>query len=221
MLEEFKRADAIVNQIHTGRKSWSDLFERHTFFTKDHKYYLSVIAASRTKEAHDMFSGLVESKVRLLVKGIEEGDAGVELARPYIKAIERVHRCHTEDEIDRIIQGNTDYQVKGEAAANGSPNGKTDGDASKEHHTIYTSTVYIGLTLPEGKTSSATAADRAVNCGAGGTKSLDISYPVSEFKRYITSSDIYDAETMSVRVVHTRRYASPWSVSSLGIANFP
>src|SRR5688500_13842387 len=68
MMEEFKRADAIVNQIHTGRKAWADLFERHTFFTKDHKYYLSVVAASRTKEAHDMFAGLVQSKVRLLVK---------------------------------------------------------------------------------------------------------------------------------------------------------
>jgi poly(A) polymerase len=141
MLEEFKRADAIVNQIHAGKKTWADLFERHTFFTKDHKYYLSVVAASRTKEAHDMFAGLVQSKVRLLVKGIEDGDAGVDIARPYVKAVDRVHGCQNEDEVDRVIQGNTDYQIKAEDGA----------DTSKYQHVIYTSTFYVGLTLPEGK----------------------------------------------------------------------
>lgn len=151
MMSEFKRADAIVNQIHTGRKAWADLFERHTFFTKDHKYYLSVVAASRTKEAHDMFAGLVQSKVRLLVKGIDDGDAGVDIARPYIKPFDRVHRCQNEDEIDRVIQGNTDYQIKGEVAENEGSNG--DADGAKPYHTIYTSTFYVGLTLPEGEST--------------------------------------------------------------------
>jgi poly(A) polymerase len=148
MLDEFKRADDIVNQIHTGKKTWSDLFERHTFFTKDHKYYLSVIAASRTKEAHDMFAGLVQSKVRLLVKSIEDGDAGVDVVRPFIKPFDRVHRCQNEYEIDRVVQGNLDYQVKGDAIANGDSNGTED---SNGLHTIYTATFYIGISLAEGK----------------------------------------------------------------------
>ncbi len=37
-----------------------------------------------------------------------------------------------------------------------------------------------------------------------GAKSLDISYPVSQFKSYITDSDLYDENLMSVKVVHTR-----------------
>ncbi|KAF2276848.1 Poly(A) polymerase [Westerdykella ornata] len=197
MMDEFKRADAIVNQIHSGRKSWADLFERHTFFTKDHKYYLSVIAASRTKDAHDAFAGLVQSKVRLLVKGIEEGDAGVDIARPYIKSFERVHRCRNEDEVDRVIQGNMDYQVPKDSIQNGAA--PANGDASNEYHTIYTSTFYIGLTLPE-----------------GGNKSLDISFPVAEFKRYVTMSDTYKQDLMSIRVVHTRNYQLPDDVFEPG-----
>lgn len=37
------------------------------------------------------------------------------------------------------------------------------------------------------------------------TKSLDISYPVSQFRSYITDSDLYDEKLMSVKVVHTRK----------------
>ncbi|KAH7128490.1 Poly(A) polymerase-like protein [Dendryphion nanum] len=188
MMEEFERADKVLAAIHSGKKTWIDLFERHTFFTKDHKYYLSVIAASRTKAADDVFAGLVQSKFRLLVKGIEDGDAGVERARPYMKGIDRVHRCENEDQIERVVQGNLDYQVKkGDLTTT---NGTSNDD--KEYHTIYTTTFYVGLTLPE-----------------GATRSLDISFPVADFKRLITSSDIYDEDLMSVRVVHTRNYQLP------------
>ncbi|KAF2011170.1 Poly(A) polymerase [Aaosphaeria arxii CBS 175.79] len=186
MMDEFARADAILGSIITGKKTWADLFERHSFFTKDHKYYLSVIAASRTKEAHDLFAGLVQSKTRLLVKGIDDGDAGVDRARPYPKGVDRVHICDTEDQIERIIQGNMEFQV---------PEGQSVDDLVKgadERHIIYTTTFYIGLTLPE-----------------GGTRSLDISFPVSEFKRFITMSDTYNEDVMSVRVVHTRNHQLP------------
>ena len=150
MMKEFKRAEDIVNTIHAGKKQWSDLFSRHTFFTEDHKYYLSVIAASRTSEAHDSFAGLVQSKVRLLVKGIDDGDAGVDIARPYVKPFDRIHRCENEDQIERVIQGNLDFQLKEGDAVVVPP--ASNGGATKEPHTIYTTTFYIGLTLPEGTT---------------------------------------------------------------------
>ncbi|KAF2749397.1 Poly(A) polymerase [Sporormia fimetaria CBS 119925] len=197
LLEEFQRADNLVNQIHAGRKSWMDLFDGHTFFTKDHKYYLSVVAASRNKEAHGTFSGLVQSKVRLLVKGIEDGDAGVDRARAFTKGFERVHRCRNEDEIDRVVQGNLEYQVKDQLE-----NGASNGDGG-DYHTIYTTTFYIGLTLPEGKASTS-------------PRSLDISFPVSEFKRYVTMATEYDEVQMSVRVVHTRNYQLPDDVFQAG-----
>lgn len=150
MLEEFKRADEIINAIHTGRKTWADLFERHTFFTKDYKYYLSVVAASRAKEAHEKFSGFVKSKVRLLVKGIEDGDAGVRLARPYNHSFYRVHRCANEDQVDRVSQGHMEYKINPEEATNG----------DDSHHIIYTDTFYIGLALPEGILSSVLSLSR-------------------------------------------------------------
>ena len=53
MLSEFKRAHETLLSIQAGKKTWLDLLERHSFFTKDHKYYLSIIAACRDKESHN------------------------------------------------------------------------------------------------------------------------------------------------------------------------
>lgn len=38
-----------------------------------------------------------------------------------------------------------------------------------------------------------------------GNKSLDISYPVSDFRTIVTTANSFDAENMTVRVVHTRK----------------
>ncbi|KAF1947440.1 Poly(A) polymerase [Clathrospora elynae] len=191
MKEEFGRADKILQHVFAGTKKWDALFERHSFFTKDHKYYLSVVAASRTKEANSTFSGLVQSKIRHIVKGIDDGQTGVDIARPYIDYFERYHRCKDEDQIFQVCQGKLDHMIpaselpaEGTAPANG------------DSHIMYTTTFYIGLTLPLGTATE-------------GTKSLDISYPVSQFKNFITDADKFDKETMSVKVVHTRSSALP------------
>jgi poly(A) polymerase len=44
------RASGVVNDIMQGQKPWKALFERHSFFTRDYRYYLRVIAASKTSE---------------------------------------------------------------------------------------------------------------------------------------------------------------------------
>lgn len=144
MLKEFDRASSIAIDIIEKKKSWADLFETHTFFSKDHKYYLSIIAASRTKDSHETWSGWVNSKVRILAKGIDESEAGVECARPWMKSFERIHRCKTEDEVERVCQGKMDFVVKDqdEQLANG--------DSSEYPYTIFTTTSYIGMTLQEG-----------------------------------------------------------------------
>ncbi|KAF2119884.1 Poly(A) polymeras-like protein [Lophiotrema nucula] len=189
MLEEFNRADSIVSAISLGKKSWVDLFERHTFFTKDHKYYLSIIAACRDRKSYEGFNGLVQSKVRLLCKGIDDGDAGAEIARPYNKYFERVHRCKNEDQVEAVTKGHLTYLLSPEdtLALQKSP------ESAGDDHIIHTATWYIGLTLPEGP----------------GSKSLDISFPVADFKRLITGTDSYDENTMSVNVIYTRHYDIP------------
>jgi poly(A) polymerase len=151
MMDEFQRAHELLISISSGKKPWADLFERHTFFTHDHKYYLRVIAASRTKKASDVFSGLVQSKVRLLVKGIDDSEAHVKIARPYVKAFDDVHRCEKEDEIDQIKQGNLNFRIsEEEATAVEEIVAEGGDDTTKTRHMIYTTTFYIGLTLDEG-----------------------------------------------------------------------
>jgi len=44
--------------------------------------------------------------------------------------------------------------------------------------------------------------------GAEGGKSLDISFPVREFRRFVEESPSYHQDTMAVRVVHTRKYVN-------------
>ena len=148
MLQEFQRADEIINGIIANRKTWKDLFSHHSFFTKDHKYYLSVIAASRTKEAHGAWKGWIQSRVRTLAKGIDDSDAGVAIARPFPHPFERKHRCQTEDDVEKVVQGNMSFLVKDEDKKDDEA-GSTNGDTPDAPHTIYTTTFYIGITLAE------------------------------------------------------------------------
>src|SRR6266498_5008693 len=71
ILKELHRGGDICDNIMTGKLSWSELFVRHSFFTKDYKYYISIIASSTNKEAQLVWSGLVESKVRQLVMQLD------------------------------------------------------------------------------------------------------------------------------------------------------
>lgn len=172
---EIERASEIANQIMDKKLQWKDLFQPHTFFTKDYKYYLSVIAGSRTEEAQLIWSGLVQSKVRKLVTGIEQSEAGVELAHPFKSGFKRVHRCRTEEEVDLVFQGDmrwlvsdtepktTDEEkdIKQTVVAEGAgdklemPTANGSNTNSDGTITIYTTTFYIGIELQEGITSLA------------------------------------------------------------------
>jgi poly(A) polymerase len=172
---ELERGHQITKEIMIdGTASWRDLFVKHTFFTQGYKYYLSVIAASTTKEAHKIWSGLVESKVRLLVSGLE-GHESIRLAHPFNKGFDRVHNCKNDEAIEKAKNGSLDYQVLKELLLNGS-NGEvkeavkeevkeevqenvkaensdstTETNGTMETTSVYTTTFYIGLEMAEGK----------------------------------------------------------------------
>jgi len=172
IVRELERATDITNKIFDGKLQWKDLFQKHTFFTQGYKYYLSIVAASKTKEAQLIWSGLVESKVRRLVSGIEMSQAGVEIAHPFNKGFERVHSCKSEDEVDKVLQGGLDFQktdTKTEttdqtndaahiAVALGMSDGVKMPEATDEAKSpdakdpaiIYTTTYYIGIELAPG-----------------------------------------------------------------------
>ena len=168
---ELGRGGNITDKIFFGKLAWKDLFAKHTFFTEGYKYYLSIIAASRTKEAQLIWSGLVESKVRLLVPHLEN-EGSIKLAHPFNKGFDRVHYCKSEEEIQAVCAGDLRYQapnIKTEttdvakdpihnAAAQGGANDmvvpSSTGTTSingTEKQTIYTTTYYIGLELNQGE----------------------------------------------------------------------
>jgi poly(A) polymerase len=195
MMEEFVRADAIVRGVYDGQKSWTALFDHHSFFTKDHKYYLSVIAASRTKEADSTFHGLVQSKVRILVQGIDDGQTGIDIARPFTEGFERVHKCKNEDEVEAVTKGSLDFMI---------PVSEIPEPGTTQDHIIYTMTFYIGLRLPQGMYCRDSLHPLPLTPMVE-RSTLDISFITNQFRSKITESALYNEETMSVKVVHTRK----------------
>ena len=167
---EMDRAADIVDRIVNKQLQWKDLFSRHSFFTQGYKYYLSIVAASRTREAQLIWSGLVESKVRLLITSLENVES-VELAHPFIKGFDRVHQCRTEDEVEKITNGDLQFRsedvksftagLKSESKQDATTKDNTNGtdapngengkeEAETKYHTVYTTTYYVGIELALG-----------------------------------------------------------------------
>ncbi|KAI9849101.1 MAG: polynucleotide adenylyltransferase [Sclerophora amabilis] len=216
---EMGRGAELVDRILTKQLQWKDLFSRHAFFTNGFKYYLGIVAASRSKQAQLVWSGLVESKVRLLVASLETVES-IELAHPFNKGFDRVHQCRSEDEVDRIANGDMQFQSadvktettdlkadpKHDAVAQGggdnvemSTGTENEGTADTGVLTVYTTTYYIGIELV-----------------ADGTKQLDISYQTREFKDVCTGWQQYNAALNSLNIVHTRNYDLPDDVFAPG-----
>lgn len=161
-----KRGGIITDQIMIGKAPWKDLFAKHTFFTQDYKYYLAVTSASTTKEAQKTWSGRVESRVRILVAMLELHES-IALAHPFNKTFERVHKCRTDDEIEKAKRGSLDYLYKeiptettdlknepdgGVAIVKEEDlNGDKKSNGDEKYTFVYTTTSYIGLELHEGK----------------------------------------------------------------------
>jgi poly(A) polymerase len=210
MMSEFERADKTITAIASGGKPWDDLFQRHTFFTQNHKYYLAVHATCTTKIAHDQFSGLVKSKVRLLAKSIDEGQTNIQYAITYMDGFDRLHRCENEEQFDQVKQGQLQYRVDQDQIP------QAGGQQSDDRWpmVVYTTTFYIGLTMPEGKHALTTwramsLTIRTEEIKSEGKASLDISWPVTDFRNLVENHPDYDAKTMEVRVVHIRKYVYP------------
>lgn len=145
LLRELKRGGDIVDKIFKGQLQWSDLFARNSFFTRDYKYYLSIMPSSTNKEAQSMWSGLVESKLRHLVGALDRRKTAIQLAHPFPQGFERIHKCKSEYEVEAVKNGSTQFQVQ----ADGNPE-KTEQiaqDGADNIQTLYTTTYYIGVEI--------------------------------------------------------------------------
>ena len=204
ILRELELGNQIVQKIFENKLQWKDLFERHSFFTKDHKYYLGVVASSTSKELAEGWSGLVESKVRILVMKLEENSDLIELARPFTKGYERVHRCKSDAEIAEVKKGSVRYQVDEtkitettvpQLAVDGAQEGtvtagvkevKSEPDAPDE--AIYTKTFYVGIDLTP-----------------NATKNLDISAAIGHFRNICTSWTGFQEKVHDVSVGYCKK----------------
>ena len=173
LIRELMRGVEITDKIWSGQLAWKDLFTKHTFFTNDFKYYLNVNAASRTKDAQQVWSGLVESKVRILVQNLEKEEA-IGIARPFNKGFDRIHECHSEEDIQKVVNGDLSFQAENTrtettdaskdpahaAAARGDgdemsmPNGNGEASINESEKSgatmMYTTTYYVGIELAQG-----------------------------------------------------------------------
>lgn len=138
---ELKRGIDLTEKIMAEKLPWSELFTKHTFFTKSYKHYICVISASRTEEAHKLWSGYVESKVRVLVQKLEGHDK-ITLAQAFNKSYPRRHKCRSADEIQAVENGKLDYLAPPEdnepkAEVNGGVAPQQNGiDAQQEERSI-------------------------------------------------------------------------------------
>lgn len=223
IIRELKRGGDIVGKILSNQLQWRDLFTRHTFFTQDHKYYLSVVASSNNKDASLAWSGMVESKVRILVMKLEDQTELIELARPFTKGFERVHHCKNDTEVEEVKKGSVKYQAAGTKtevtddhdpkraaavedgvalgeAAQAKP--ETNGD---DHQTIYTTSFYIGLDIKGRGSQGYSDYPHGINAFPGGQKTFNISYPISVFRDTCLSWTNYNENLHELTVTPIRK----------------
>jgi poly(A) polymerase len=165
---ELKRGGDITDKVMQGQLPWKELFSKNTFFPKDYKYYLSVIASSTSEETQLVWSGTVESKVRFLC-GYLDDHPSIAIACPFNKGFERKHKCRTDEEIEKA-KTCLDYQVKDSPEVAESKEKQSNGGTvikeeikeekivikeeendTQEAATVYTTTYYVGLELEEGE----------------------------------------------------------------------
>lgn len=152
---ELQRDLELTESIMVGKRPWSDLFVKHTFFTADYKYYISVTTASKDREAHKVWSGYVESKVRMLVQKLELHPS-IALAHAFNKGYDRRHRCKDNDEIAQVQEGSLEFMVKNDGADNDADKEQGPGEDGNGPQTVsstdvFTTTHYIGLQLEDSK----------------------------------------------------------------------
>lgn len=159
---ELQRGCDITDNVMMSKRPWNDLFVKHTFFTSDYKHYIAVITTSTTKEGHKIWSGYVESKVRVLVQGLEQHPS-IAVAHAFNKGYDRRHKCSSAHEINQVQEGCLDYLLPADESSiaeseggNGSPRSLADGESQKAtagvtQAIVFTTTHYIGLELVEGE----------------------------------------------------------------------
>ncbi|KAK0623074.1 Poly(A) polymerase central domain-containing protein [Immersiella caudata] len=231
--EELEKGAKVTDEIMLGRRPWKDLFTKHIFFTTGFKFYLTVISSSKTREAQNKWASFIESRVRHLVMKLDMHNS-IQLARPFNKGYDRVHRCRTDAQIEQVQAGSLAYLVKAEDLEK--PEVKTEAKTETPSEPVKTEKaetngvkgeedgdVKLG-DIPENPENGTPLEIEiyTTNHYIGlqlneGAKSLDLSREVNEFKSFCMSNDkIFDGELMCLTVQHVRNFDLPDDVFEPG-----
>lgn len=208
ILKEIRRGHQITQQIFAGKLAWRDLFKKHSFFTGDHKYYLSIIVTAKNQDAAKAFSGLVESKVRILVMQLELQTDLIDLARPFTKGTKRTHRVSNAEQVKEVERGSMRYRVgqtetvettdpelvttNGEGAAVPDAMEVAPTAAENEPQTLHTVTFYIGIDLTQ-----------------NASKNVDMTAAISYFKSMCIGWNNYNDAMHTLEVMPVKSYDLP------------
>lgn len=199
IMKELSRGAEIMRGLASGVKQWSDLFARHTFF-HDYKFYLCVVAGTlSTDEEHHKWSGMIESKLRILIQKLEVTD-GIALAHPYVK-----------DFSNSYYLG--DAKMEGVMSAYGTLNGtqlisnleeektsdspKPEEGADDGKPVAHLTKLFIGLDLSLLKSE------------VGNVRKLDIQYPCSEFYNLCKGWQTFDENINFIQIKNVKLHDLP------------
>lgn len=207
ILKEIARGSEIMDRIVSGEASWSALLQRHTFF-HDYKFYLCVVGATLgTDEEHHKWSGLIESKLRILVQKLEVSE-GIALAHPYVKSFTSSFHLgsHTVEEVLSAF-GTLSGEPVIAALSKIEPTEQSKADQTVEDlpKAIHLTKLFIGL-------------DVSLVKEVGGVKKLDIQYPCSEFYNLCKSSTLYEENKNFIQIKNVKLHDLPNDVYEDGEA---
>lgn len=196
ILKELERGAEIMKEIALSTKKWSDLFTRHTFF-HDYKFYLCVVAGTlSTDEEHHKWSGMIESKLRILVQKLEVTD-GISVAHPYVKEFSNSYylgNLHVDEVVSAYgtLQGDPTISKLKEVESGTQPD-----ENSESKPVVHLTKLFIGLGINLMKT------------GAGTVRKLDIQYPCSEFYNLCKSWQTFDEKINFIQIKNVKLHDLP------------
>ena len=145
ILGEFERGIQVTNDIFSNKKTWADLFSKHDFFYR-YKYYLAVsITTKGSDEQHLKWTGLVESKLRLLVLKLEVLP-GINIAHPFPDLFGATYAYDNDEDAQTIIDNYGSHKTEAKLASFTKVTEENKDDESiKESKKVYMTSMYIGL----------------------------------------------------------------------------
>lgn len=188
ILSELERGISIMNGIRSGANSWSDLVQRHDFFFKYKTYLCSVAATRSTYEEHIQYSGMVQSKLRLLVQKLET-IPGIQLAHPYVKDFHRGYFCAGDDEAERVIAACGTTDEKGFSDLLPLYDSPERASLAKEKTELHLTKMFIGL---------------QIDLQSSTEKKLDIQLPCAEFFSICKSWPSFDSGKHAIQIKNVK-----------------